>query len=53
MISIVVYVGGTTKIRFFAIEYINPLRFSFPENADTRFDNVRTMIYRCFGVIKS
>jgi hypothetical protein len=44
MILIVVYAGGNIITGSTGIDYDNPPRFSFLENEDMCFDEVRTMI---------
>jgi hypothetical protein len=46
MIPIVVYVGGNVITGLADIDYDNHHRFSFLENEDTYFDEIRTMIYK-------
>jgi hypothetical protein len=53
MIPILVYAGGNIITGSTCINYDNPPRFSFLENEDTYFDEVRTAIYRHLRLLEN
>jgi hypothetical protein len=53
MIPIVVYAGGNIITGSTNIDYDNSLRFSFLENDDACFDEVRTTIYRQLRLLEN
>jgi hypothetical protein len=48
-----VYVDGKIVTGPMGVDYGNQSRFFFSENEDTRFDDVKTMIYRRLGLMES
>jgi hypothetical protein len=53
MIPIIVYAGENIITGLTGINYDNPFRFSFLENTDMCFDEVRTTIYRQLGLLEN
>jgi hypothetical protein len=53
MIPISVYYGGTVQVGPYGIEYSRSPTFTFSGNLDTRYEDVKNIIYRRLGIFES